>query len=280
MIKNATLTLLLSLGILAASAQDVIVKKDGKTVEGKVTEVGIDRITYKISNSESSANFVILKSEVSRIEFDNGQTVFISDKLDRGRRRGPGPQEKPVSPQDSEPLGGNMINISPFKALDSGPGFGVSYEVLLDKKGYFGLLLPLTITIPGTYSYMDVSDTNGSFMFYVSPGLKIYPFGQRKVTYAVGPSLFFGRGERWDNSGTYDPTTGTYINGGRSNTMTRMGLIVNNYVNFQVTPKFQIGLNGGLGSRFVDREAYSSRISYTRGLQITGEFNFSLGFRF
>ncbi|WP_031525572.1 hypothetical protein [Dyadobacter crusticola] len=274
MIKNSLFTLLLSLFFVAAQAQDIIVKKNGKTVEGKVTEVGVDRITYKINNTENSANFVILKREVLRIEFENGQTVFMTDRIDGGRA-------KTVIERESEAFGANLINISPFKALDSGPGFGISYERIVDKKGYFGIILPFTITIPGSSTYIfDVPDNNGSAMFYLSPGLKIYPFGQRKVTYAVGPSFFFGRGERWNNTNTYDPVTGGFISTGRNNDWVRMGLLVNNYVNFQVTPKFQISLNGGLGSRYVDREKYMSRTTITRGLQVTGEFNFSLGFRF
>ena len=274
MFKITALTFSLFLVLSAANAQDVIVKRDGKTIEGKVTEVGVDRITYKISNAENSANFLILKNEVSRIEFDNGQTVFINDRLVRGRDRS-------VAPQEREPLGRNLLNISPFKALDSGPGFALSYERIMDKNGHFGLILPLTITIPGTSVYLlDVADNNGAVMFYLSPGLKIYPFGQRKVTYAVGPSFFFGRGEDWDDGSSYDPVTGMYVSGRHTRTMTRAGLLVNNYVNFQITPRFQIGLNAGLGSRFVDREEYMSRATYLRGLQVTGEFNFNLGFRF
>lgn len=274
MIKNSTLTFLLSLMFFAVHAQDIIVRKNGKTVEGKVTEVGVDRITYKINKEESSANFVILKKDVLRIEFENGQTVFMTDRIDGGRAR-------TVVERENEDFGANLINISPFKALDSGPGFGISYERIVDKKGYFGIIIPLTVTIPGTSTYIfDVSDNNGSYMFYFSPGLKIYPFGQRKVTYAVGPNFFFGKGERWNNSSIYDPNTGGYISNEQNTEWVRMGLLVNNYINFQVTPKFQISLNGGLGSRYVDREKYQVSTTVIRGLQVTGEFSFSLGFRF
>jgi hypothetical protein len=271
--KITTLFFLLVIAAFSAQAQDIIVKRNGKTVEGKVIEVGVDRVTYKIDNTESSANFVILKKDIYRIEFQNGQTVLINDRMDSGRRA-------PKFPRDNESFSNNLINISPFKAVDSGPGFGLSYEVIVDKGGNFGIILPFTITIPESSTYFFDSNNNGSVMYYFSPGLKIYPFGQRKVTYAVGPNFFVGAGRRWNSSSVYDPVTGTYVNGGADTDMFRMGLLVNNYINFQVTPKFQISLNGGLGSRYIDREKYLSQTTLTRGLQITGEFTFSLGLRF
>lgn len=271
--KLITLTILFATLVTAASAQDILVKKNGKIIEGKVVEVGIDKVLYKISNDVNSANFVIRKNDLSRIEFENGQTVWIDPRGERTK--------KPSAVEPDEQYGQNLINISPFKALDSGPGIGISYERVLDKRGYFGLLLPFTMTIPDTYHFtFDSSDGNRSEMYYFSPSLKIYPFGQKRVTYSLGPTIFAGVGKRWYRNTTYDPTTGVYISNDEKRDRFRMGMIVNNYVNFQIMSRFQIGLNAGLGPRYIDRETFRSQTTRTRGFEITGEFNFNLGFRF
>jgi hypothetical protein len=271
--KLITLTILCSTVFAAAHAQDILVKKNGKTIEGKVVEVGIDKVLYKINNDSNSANFVVRKSELSRIEFENGQTVWIDPRGERTK--------KPSAIEPDEQYGQNMINVSPFKALDSGPGFGISYERILDRRGYFGLLLPFTMTIPDTY-YLSFDSSNGdrSEMYYFSPTLKIYPFGQRRVTYALGPTIFAGVGQRWNTYTDYNQATGVYITREEKRDRFRMGMIVNNYVNFQIMSRFQIGLNAGLGPRYIDRETFRSQTTRTKGFEITGEFNFNLGFRF
>ncbi|MCE6991662.1 hypothetical protein [Dyadobacter sp. CY323] len=274
MVKVSALSILLFLISFIANSQDIIVKRNGKTIEGKVTEVGIDRVSYTISNEPKSAIFVIKKNELNRIEFANGQTVFINDQIGTGKRR----EEVSVN---AEGFGRSQINFSPFKALDSGPGFGVSYEIQVDKKQYLGVILPFTITFPDRYNYLfDSGNTGRNEMFYFSPGLKIYPFGQRKVTYAVGPHIFTGFGQSYTTSTNYDPGTGVYTNVDRRTKNFRLGIIVNNYINFQITPKFQLGLNGGLGSRYIDRETTDLNVINRGGINITGEFNFNFGLRF
>lgn len=254
-----------------------MVRKNGSTIDGKVVEVGIDKVLYKISQEANAANFAIRKNELLRIEFGNGQTIWFDKRAERSRERS---RERNAPIVQDEELGKNKIDVSPFKALDSGPGFGISYERILDKRGYFGLLLPFTVTIPDSYYIPTIGEDADDQMYYFSPSLKVYPFGQKRVTYAVGPTLFTGIGTRWQYNNRYDPTTGVTTSTEEKRDRFRMGLVVNNYVNFQITPHFQIGLSAGVGPRYIDRETYRSSTYRNRRMEITGEFNFSLGFRF
>ena len=286
MSRILTLTFLLSVIFTAVKAQDVMVRKNGSTIEGKVVEVGIDKVLYKISQEANAANFVVRKNELLRIEFGNGQTIWFDKRRERSSERRSERSSEPTNERNSpvvqdEPMGRNKVDFSAFKALDSGPGFGISYERILDKNGYFGLLLPLTLTISDSYYFPIGSETsNNEEMYYFSPSLKIYPFGQKRVTYAVGPTLYAGAGRRWYNYTDYNPTTQVYTSREEERERFRMGMIVNNYVNFQITKHFQIGLNAGVGPRYIDREKFQSTTYKTRGMDITGEFNFNLGFRF
>jgi hypothetical protein len=272
-----TLTFLLSVIFSALHAQDVLVRKNGSTIEGKVIEVGIDKVLYKISQEANAANFAVRKNELLRIEFGNGQTIWFDKRAERGSAR---VRERNAPIVQDEELGKNKIDFSPFKALDSGPGFGISYERILDKRGYFGLLLPFTVTIPDSYYIPSIGEDADDQMYYFAPSLKVYPFGQKRVTYAVGPTLFTGLGTKWQYTSRYDPATGVTTSAEEERQRFRMGLIVNNYVNFQITPHFQIGLNAGVGPRYIDREKYHSTTYRNRRMEITGEFNFNLGFRF
>lgn len=277
-----TLTFLLSVIFTAVRAQDVLVRKNGSTIEGKVVEVGIDKVLYKISQEANAANFVVRKNELLRIEFGNGQTIWFDKRRERSSERSSERgQERNLPVVQDEEMRRNKVDFSAFKALDSGPGFGISYERILDKSGYFGLLLPFTLTIPDSYYFPVGSESSDNDqMYYFSPSLKIYPFGQKRVTYAVGPTLYAGVGKRWYNYTDYNPTTQVHTSRDEERERFRMGMIVNNYVNFQITKHFQIGLNAGLGPRYIDREKFRSETFRNRGMEITGEFNFNLGFRF
>lgn len=272
MIRAITLTVLLSAIFSVANAQDVIIRRNGKIIECKVIEVGINNVTYRLGKEESDASFIIRKNELSSIRLENGVTVYMNERQEaeneKNQRRG-------------MPFGANLINFSPFKALDSGAGLGISYERIIDKQGYFGIILPLTLTLPDNYtSSFSYDSRSGNEVFYFSPGLKIYPAGQRRVTYAVGPNLFTGFGHRWVYNNFYDPKTGSYTNTEGRAKIFRFGLMVNNYINFQITPKFQLGLNAGLGSRYIENEKYLNINNRMRGIELTGEFMFNLGLRF
>lgn len=255
-----------------------MVRKNGSIIEGKVTEVGIDKVLYKISQEANAANFAIRKNELLRIEFGNGQTIWFDKRRERSSER---ISERNTPIVQDEELGKNKIDFSPFKAFDSGPGIGISYERILDKSGYFGLLLPFTLTISDSDYFPIVTESSDDDqMYYFSPTLKIYPFGQKRVTYSVGPTLYAGIGKKWHTYSEYDQATGVYISRDEKRDRFRMGMIVNNFVNFQITKHFQIGLNAGVGPRYVDRLTYRSSTYRTRRMEITGEFNFNLGFRF
>lgn len=183
--------------------------------------------------------------------------------------------------------GTNIVRISPITAMDIGVGFGLSYEKIFGREQMVGLVLPAYLMIgadngggdpifnPGMYS----SNNNNNLYFYFNPGLKIYPFGQRRVNYAVGPSLMFGYGggTEWRYDGTYNYQEQVDV------TKLRLGMLVNNYINFQLTRGFNLGVELGIGVRYIDRETEDRgyyRQTYNNGINVTGQFSLTLGYRF
>ena len=273
--KTIILMLLFLAGFaFSLQAQDKLIKKNGIIIEGKVTEVGVREVRYQINPEPNSAKFVIRKAELSHIVFGNGETFVISG---RPVAKDPSVRQR----VDNTEYGRNILTISPFKALDSGPGLGFSYERIVGEGQYVGIILPVSFIFQdyNVYDPNFVSNNKYFTNIYISPGVKIYPFGQRKVTYAVGPNVIAGFVK--NRYSEYVPNGGGGYYYTRQSDSFRLGLVVNNYLNFQITPRINLGINGGLGMRYLDRQNSSSNFFYSDGnLQVIGEFAFNFGFRF
>lgn len=171
--------------------------------------------------------------------------------------------------------GRNFIRFSPIKFLDlNAVGLGLEYEYLFGKSKRFGISVPLTVMfkqnrVPGLYgSYEEMNYTP---YFYINPGLKIYPSGQKKVTFATGPSLMigYGKNKEWIPTSIYTQ----YLE--RDNL--RLGLIIMNYLNFQFTPGFSMHIDAGIGIRYVN---HYNNPDYYDGINPTGQFSLGFSYRF
>jgi hypothetical protein len=184
--------------------------------------------------------------------------------------------------------GSDILRLAPITAMDIGVGFGLSYEKILGKEQMIGLVFPVSLILQSknnNYVGANGSDIRYNKFVYFTPGVKIYPFGQRRVTYAVGPNLLLGYGG--GKEAVYDYSGNIAYPALREVEVTRLrlGMLINNYVNFQITPTFNLGLEGGLGMRYYDKESYSGSIytynnNYNNGFDITGQFSLTLGLRF
>ena len=72
-----TLLLLFSFALL--NAQDKIHLRSGKVIQGKITEVGVDVIKYKIDPAEDAVVFSVRKMDVMKVEFENGRVEKYSE---------------------------------------------------------------------------------------------------------------------------------------------------------------------------------------------------------
>lgn len=77
--KKVLIFVVLLASTLTASAQDVIVKKDGSTILSKVIEIGTTEVKYKKWNNQNGPNYTISKSEVQAINYENGEKETFSE---------------------------------------------------------------------------------------------------------------------------------------------------------------------------------------------------------
>ena len=85
---------------LSLSAQDVIVRRNGQTVEAKVTEVNPDNVRYKRFDNPDGPTFTILISDIQSITYENGST----DVFEAPAAAAPAPAQKAAAQEESDEL--------------------------------------------------------------------------------------------------------------------------------------------------------------------------------
>ena len=65
---------------LSCFAQDIIVTKDAKRMNAKVTEVNMDNVRYKNYNNLDGPVYTLLKSDIASIVYQNGQEETFSSE--------------------------------------------------------------------------------------------------------------------------------------------------------------------------------------------------------
>ncbi len=161
--------------------------------------------------------------------------------------------------------GSQRFMFTPFTMLDAGPGLGFHYEFMAARN--MAVVLPGYIVFDNDPAHYRSNDNFVSHYFV--PGVKFYPAGQHKVTYGIGPSLMLGYGNKKWRDNHQDIHAHRF----------RIGVIAMNYVDFHITSKFLIALEGGPGIRYLDHYWTKNR-GVSETFEFTGQFSFKLGFRF
>lgn len=100
--KKLSLLVVLFCTSLMVMAQDVIVKKDGSTIQSKVMEISGTEIKYKKWSNQEGPLYSITRDEVYSINYQNGEVEMISSEL--GEKQ----MEKQNANQSLLPTNGKM----------------------------------------------------------------------------------------------------------------------------------------------------------------------------
>ncbi|MBK7762695.1 MAG: hypothetical protein IPI46_04895 [Bacteroidetes bacterium] len=178
-------------------------------------------------------------------------------------------------------LGKNIFAFSPIQILlthvdQTSPDLAInaSYERIFDNQ-LFSFRLPVCVSLLNNY-------------YYFLPTLKIYPFKQGMVKYAVGPQLLYAFGTLDDERTIYNPNVG-YILDSTSYDRKQFGFLINNSLNITMAKSLYFGIDASLGIIYYDNLPNNYYQNYYNVSPLSGgnsgispafQFHFNAGYRF
>jgi hypothetical protein len=221
--------------------QDIIMLKSGEKLKVKVTENLDSKIKYKKFNNQDGPTYYLNKNEISKITYENGsiekfaKTNKKKEEVSKSDEKNPDIEfnrlkEKSLRYNTKR----NLISFNYGQMILLNMEF--SYEGILDKHGFVGLKIPLSVGMNLNNQYLKKNN-----IFSTGIHLNIYPLGQGKVSYLTGPAIRYFYMQ--DNPSHFSsPSISTekahYI-----------GFYMNNGVLFQATSFLNFSLGLGLGTR-------------------------------
>ncbi len=175
----------------------------------------------------------------------------------------------------------NTIGLNTIHIANSHIGFGAYYERSLTTNGRLSVIVPVSLGWEFYTFISDVQSSNASYAsYFANPGVKFYPFGNRKFfSYAVGMSVFSQMGKA---SKIYGNVSNFLINDQyESYKFTTAGLLINNYLNFKLNKNLSFGFEIGIGpSLYNNYKPVNEAIVVKGGTLIYQNIAFQVAYQF
>jgi hypothetical protein len=292
-LKLILCSVVLSITVFSASAQDKIFQGNGNVIKAVVTNVNEDNIVYKLWAHQDGKEYTIRKSEVDKIKYESGRVeYFTTNEAENNAskihemRDGDGAMGRRRMRNNTK-FGNSILAIAPIQLTEQGVGFAVNYEHAIDKEGYVSYNLPLVASFDirsnsgydYNSGYYNNYNNHQDAMFYFCPGIKFYPTGMfGKCKYSIGPSIVAGVGQETTDIyvsapqpaySSYSPNTyGTYDK-------LIVGVMLTNSLNISPTKHLYMGVDYSFGFTYLRQ--YNGINS---GNEAITQFAFKMGYRF
>lgn len=215
--------ILISLGLMInLKAQDQLFKKDGSRLLVRVSEVTPDEVKYKPYSNLNGPVYVVDKSNIVLIIYENGTSEVINSTTNFEVSRTYCPPVRPayrMSRTDSSQYYKHSSSLAVNFFGFSNREIGLIYQREF-YKGNFNVVIPFSIGIgkPALTESVYYSNETGSTglkldrkLFDIGFGLNYYPSLRLPVNYYIGPSVKYIQYAAQQNY-TYasPPTSGFY----------------------------------------------------------------------
>jgi hypothetical protein len=260
--------LLLSLLLLAFSlsyGQDLITRSDGMVLQATVLEMKPGLVRFKLFGQADTLVYQISTRDVEVIRMADGTTRTFP--------------EAAAAKQESAPFdyytrsGRNILWYNFFELIY--PNFALAYERVL-ASGKIGFKIPLMIGLSPANSANNYSiDVRKNTRLGIGLEMNVYPFGQGRFQYYVGPAFQYRTYQ-----GYFYSTNPGAPPGLQSQNAGMFSLALKNGAYYQFSRFFIVSVDAGLGYRFL-REAHNPDYYYMehRNRQML-TFSLHLGYRF
>lgn len=258
-IKKARLLLtgiLFTIFISQAISQDIIRLANNDLIVAKNIIVSPEIVTYENFNDDDNKKYSLTKSEIASITYKDGSDIkFVTEK----------------GKINNLNLGKNLINFHLFDFVLS--NLTISYEILL-AEGKYGIQIPISIGYKDETTSLPLplpfdSDYTNKLVSKFSTGINfnIYPTGQGKFKYLLGPGLLVGDGIYHDTDNSYSSTYEDPYNTGF------FKLYLNNGIIFTPVNNLSISAIGSIGIQYMTN-------SKLKNAETAGAFSLNLSLRF
>jgi hypothetical protein len=270
----AGLVISMLLFCVSARCQDRIYKTNGDVLTVKVKNVGANNITYYYRDNLNGPDYTIAKSEVIKIVYKNGsQDEFNTQPNNIALVEKAKPEGDFSNQIRNNP---HLLTFSMFQFTENGVGFGLGYEKILEKRGYFAFTLPF-VSVFNLSSQDQVNHGYSDPMFYIMPGFKYYTnscFGNS--SFAFGPNFVLAAGSKTRSTTNYSSTY-PYVSSTTYNVTDHdlFGIIFNCSGNFNAGGRIVLGLEFGAGFNYINEIG-----GVNQGLSGLVQGGFKMGFRY
>lgn len=187
-------------------AQDIIFKKNGEVIEGKVLEISETSIKYNKKENPNGPMYSINKSDVLKIKYENGKVDTYESATTSTTSLIDDEEVRKLKFDSLIRLNKNIIgwDILQFVYVSA----GVSYERFFGKNSQFSIRIPFSVGFYyiGNEDNLIINDSKSGYYYsnadyYIYQRGKIaggalefnyYPLGLKKFSYFVGPYFEYG----------------------------------------------------------------------------------------
>ena len=240
-------------------AQDVITLQNNKIIDAKNIVVADDIIKYQNYYDNNGKVLNISKAKVSSIQYQNGSKLDISET------------KTPILQKNTKK------NLLTFHFLDFVINdLAISYERLI-ADGKYGIQIPFSfgysnhpteVFFPYPTGDLETYTNKLTSNFYTGITFNVYPTGQGKVKYFLGPSIRIGSGKyytNWDNY--HNENKYSSINTGY------VKFFINNGIVFTFVNSLSISIIGSIGIQHMFKVNENA-------IQTSGALSTNISYRF
>jgi hypothetical protein len=265
MAPKLLLLCLLMLAVSLTYGQDLITRSDGEVIKATVLEMPPGLLRFKLYQQADTLVYQISTRDVASVRMADGTTKTFPEAA-AAKNAAP-----PFNYYTSS--GRNILWFYPLELVY--PTVALAYERMV-ASGKIGFKIPLMIGLySGNTSNNYNTDIRQNTRFGTGLDMNIYPFGQGRFQYYVGPAFQYRsyRGYFYNTYSSSQP-------GPKIQNTSLVSLALKTGVYYQFSRFFCVSVDAGLGYRFL-RDAHNPDYNFTehRNRQIlTG--NLYLGYRF
>jgi len=259
--KKYILILIVIGSINLCKAQDQLFKKDNSKLLVKVTEVSPEEIKYKLFNNLNGPTYVVSKSEVALLIYENGQHEVMNTSAEPLAT-----PQRPMKPQSGMNKSDSLkyykyqssLALNFFSFINSEVGLIYQREFL---KSNLNIIIPIAVGLDKPIMTESIYFQNGNGgiqlknkLFEVGFGINYYPSLRFPVNYYVGPAFRYMQYACKQTYTYYTPSTPpSYPNYNTPNTIVKHGTlssycysITNGFI-FRTRSRLMLNLFGSLG---------------------------------